>query len=229
MRAAARSAEERLGYHFADPALLDLALTHRSASARNNERLEFLGDAVLGLVIADAVYRRRPDADEGLLSRIRSRLVRGETLADMARTLNLGDMVRLGSGETRTGGHQRASILSNALEAIIGAIYLDRGMAAAEAVVLRLYAGRLADLPGEADLTDPKTRLQEWLQARGHRPPGYAVKNIAGAAHAQTFEVVCEIGSLGVVVGGHGASRRIAEQDAALRALEQVRLQEEDS
>jgi len=219
---AVRWAGDRLGYHFADPGLLDLALTHRSASARNNERLEFLGDAVLGLVIADALYRRRPDAGEGLLSRIRSRLVRGETLADIARDLGLADLVRLGSGETRTGGHQRSSILSNALEALLGAIYLDGGMAAAEAVVLRLYAGRLADLPGEEALTDPKTRLQEWLQARGEQLPVYAVKHVAGSAHAQVFEVVCEIGSLGVVVGGHGASRRTAEQDAAQRALAEV-------
>ncbi|GIK33874.1 MAG: ribonuclease 3 [Gammaproteobacteria bacterium] len=222
MKAALRWAEDRLGYRFIRQDLLDLALTHRSVSACNNERLEFLGDAVLGLVIADAVYRRRPEAGEGLLSRIRSRLVRGETLADMAREIGLGDLVRLGSGEARTGGHQRSSILSNALEAVLGAIYLDSGMAAAEAVVLRLYASRLEDLPAEEDLRDPKTRLQEWLQARGHRPPSYAVRNVAGAAHAQTFEVVCEIDSLGLAVGGHGASRRIAEQDAAQRALEQV-------
>lgn len=215
-------AEQKLGYRFTDGDLLDLALTHRSASARNNERLEFLGDAVLGMVIANAVYQRRPDAGEGVLSRIRSRLVRGETLAEIARDLELGSLVRLGSGEIRTGGHQRSSILSNALEAIIGAVYLDGGLAEAERVVLVLYGEQLSDLPTEDDLTDPKTRLQEWLQARGHRPPAYAVRNVAGAAHAQTFEVVCAIEGLGIQAAGHGGSRRLAEQDAAARALEQL-------
>ena len=215
-------AEKNLGYRFSDGDLLDLALTHRSASARNNERLEFLGDAVLGMVIANAVFRRRPDAGEGILSRIRSRLVRGETLSDIARELDLGALVRLGSGEVRTGAHQRSSILSNAVEAIIGAIYLDGGMAETERVILALYRDRLSQLPGEDELTDPKTRLQEWLQARGHHPPAYKVNNIAGAAHAQTFEVVCAVDALGITVAGHGASRRVAEQEAAARALERI-------
>lgn len=213
---------QRLGYGFSDESLLDLALTHRSASARNNERLEFLGDAVLGVVITKAVYERRPVAGEGVLSRIRSRLVRGETLADIARGLAIGPLIGLGSGEMRTGGQQRSTILSNALEAIFGAIYLDGGMPAAERVILDLFRERLADLPAEEDLTDPKTRLQEWLQARGHRPPAYAVHDIAGAAHAQTFEVVCTVEALGMRVAGHGASRRVAEQDAASRALDQI-------
>lgn len=212
-------AERSLGYAFADASLLDLALTHRSASARNNERLEFLGDAVLGLVVARALYERRPDAGEGGLSRFRARLVRGETLADVAREQGLGGFVRLGSGEARTGGFQRASILSNALEAVVGAVYLDGGMAAAEGVVLRLLGPRLEALPAEGELADPKTRLQEWLQARGHRPPVYAVHQVAGAAHAQTFEVTCDVEALGLRVAGHGASRRVAEQDAAARAL----------
>ena len=215
-------AEKNLGYRFSDGDLLDLALTHRSASARNNERLEFLGDAVLGMVIANAVFRLRPDAGEGTLSRIRSRLVRGETLSDIARALDLGALVRLGSGEVRTGGHQRSSILSNAVEAIIGAIYLDGGMAEAERVILSLYRDRLSELPTEEELTDPKTRLQEWLQSRGHQPPAYKVNNVAGAAHAQTFEVVCTVDPLGITVAGHGASRRVAEQDAAARALERI-------
>lgn len=213
---------QRLGYEFSDQSLLDLALTHRSASARNNERLEFLGDAVLGLVITRAIYERRSEAGEGLLSRIRSRLVRGETLADIARDLDIGSLIRLGSGESRTGGHQRSTILSNALEAVLGAIYLDGGMGAAERVVLELFRELLAELPGEEELTDPKTRLQEWLQARGHRPPAYEVQSVAGAAHAQTFEVVCSIEELGLKVAGHGASRRGAEQDAAKHALEQI-------
>ncbi len=215
-------AERQLGYRFASAELLDLALTHRSVAARNNERLEFLGDAVLGVVIARAVFEQRPDAGEGVLSRIRSRLVRGETLADIARELDLGTLVRLGSGEARAGGHQRSSILSNALEALIGAVYLDGGMACAEGVVLQLYASRLAELPTEEELTDPKTRLQEWLQARGHSPPVYSVCNVAGAQHAQTFEVVCSVDTLGVKAGGHGATRRLAEQDAAQRTLAQI-------
>jgi ribonuclease-3 len=215
-------AEQKLGYRFADTALLDLALTHRSASAHNNERLEFLGDAVLGLVIARAIFRLRPDAGEGLLSRLRSRLVRGETLADTARDLGIGPLIRLGSGEARTGGFQRSSILSNALEAVLGAIYLDGGMAEAERVILQVFDARLAELPSEQQLTDAKTRLQEWLQARGHRPPVYTVLNVAGAAHAQTFEVLCAIDALGLTVAGHGASRRVAEQEAAGRALERL-------
>lgn len=222
MNAARAWAEQRLGYVFADPALLELALTHRSASARNNERLEFLGDAVLGAIIAHALFDRRADAGEGLLSRLRARLVRGETLAQIARELDLGAHVRLGSGEVRTGGHQRDSILSNAIEAVLGAIYLDGGMPAAERVVLEIFADRLADLPGADELTDPKTRLQEWLQAKGLSPPEYRVRGISGAPHAQTFEVACSIAALGIVAGGHGASRRQAEQDAATRVLEQV-------
>jgi len=220
--AAAAWAGRRLGYVFADDGLLDLALTHRSASSRNNERLEFLGDAVLGLVVARALYERRPDAGEGPLSRFRARLVRGETLADVARELGLGSLVQLGSGETRTGGFQRSSILASALEAVIGAVYLDGGMAAAEQVIRTLFAARLDALPDAAELADPKTRLQEWLQARGHRPPVYAVNQVAGAAHEQTFEVTCAVDGLGLSFAGHGASRRTAEQDAAARALEAI-------
>jgi ribonuclease-3 len=215
-------AERRLGHRFEDEDLLDLALTHRSASSRNNERLEFLGDAVLGAVIAAEVFRRRPEAGEGVLSRIRSRLVRGDTLADIARDLDLGPLIRLGSGESRTGGHQRASTLSNALEALFGAVYLDGGIAAAERVILSLFASRLAELPSEDELTDPKTRLQEWLQARGHPPPAYTVHAVAGASHAQTFEVLCTVDGLAVTAAGHGPSRRVAEQDAAGRVLEQL-------
>jgi ribonuclease-3 len=215
-------ARERLGHAFADPGLLELALTHRSASSRNNERLEFLGDAVLGTIIAHAIYQRRPDAGEGLLSRTRSRLVRGETLAEIARETGIGSVVRLGSGEARSGGHQRTTTLSNALEAVIGAVYLDGGMSAAERVILDLFRDRLASLPAEEELTDPKTRLQEWLQARGHRPPAYTVHDVAGAAHEQTFEVICAVEALGLSVAGHGTSRRVAEQDAAARVLEKI-------
>jgi len=223
VKAALEWAEQRLGYRFRDPGLLDLALTHRSASARNNERLEFLGDAVLGAVIARAVFECRPDAGEGILSRIRSRLVRGETLTEIARELDVGGLVHLGSGEMRAGGHQRSSILSNALEALLGAIFLDGGMGAVERVIMGIYESRLARLPSEEELTDAKTRLQEWLQANGNPPPTYSVRNIGGASHAQTFEVECSIAGLGISTGGHGASRRLAEQDAAARALAQLR------
>ena len=212
-------AAENLGYRFSDQALLDQALTHRSASGLNNERLEFLGDAVLGTVISRELFLRRPHADEGTLSRLRARLVRKETLADLAQELDLGPRILLGSGEVRAGGQQRASILANALEALFGAIYLDGGMAAVEGVILALFGQRLAALPGEDELTDPKTRLQEWLQARGNPPPEYRVNAVSGAAHAQTFEVICVVAGLGLQVAGHGASRRAAEQEAAAHAL----------
>ncbi len=222
MSAAEAWVRQRLGYGFNDPGLLQLALTHRSASGLNNERLEFLGDAVLGLVIAKALYERRPDAAEGLMSRLRARLVRGETLAELSREIGIRDYLRLGSGELRSGGFQRASTLANAFEALLGAIYLDGGLPSAERVVLSVYAKRLADLPADDELADPKTRLQEWLQARGLRPPVYAVTTVAGAAHAQVFEVTCLIDELGRIFGGHGASRRLAEQDAAERALTEL-------
>jgi ribonuclease-3 len=212
-------ASARLGYRFSDESLLDQALTHRSASGLNNERLEFLGDAVLGAVISRELFQRRPQAGEGILSRLRARLVRKDTLAALAQEVELGGWIRLGSGEMRAGGQQRASILANALEAVCGAIYLDGGMAAAERVILALYAKRLRDLPHEDALADPKTRLQEWLQARGHSPPTYRINAVTGKAHAQTFEVMCVIDALGVQAAGHGGSRRLAEQEAAAHAL----------
>ncbi|MBM4196176.1 MAG: ribonuclease III [Gammaproteobacteria bacterium] len=223
MNPAAAWSRERLGHDFTDSSLLDLALTHRSASARNNERLEFLGDAVLGMVVARAVFERRPDAAEGLLSRLRARLVRGETLAEVAREIGIAEVLRLGSGESRTGGFQRASTLSNAVEAVLGAIYLDAGFAAAEKVILALLADRLDRLPDEDELSDPKTRLQEWLQARGLRPPVYVVVAVAGASHAQTFEVTCSVECSDQVFAGHGSSRRHAEQEAATHALACIR------
>jgi ribonuclease III len=217
----------KLAYRFSDEALLELALTHRSASTANNERLEFLGDAVLGAVVSREIFQNRPDADEGTLSRIRARLVRRETLAEISREIDLGGQVRLGSGETRTGGHQRSSILANALEALIGAIYLDGGMPEAERVVLALFATRLLELPGDEELTDPKTRLQEWLQARGLPPPRYDLRSVQGAAHEQKFEVVCEVDAFHLAASGTGNSRRSAEQtaaDATLRTLEAQRM-----
>jgi ribonuclease-3 len=154
-----------------------------------------------------------------MLSRLRARLVRRETLADLATELDLGPHIRLGSGELRAGGQQRTSTLANAFEALLGAICLDGGMDAADRVIRALFAARLAELPGEDELTDPKTRLQEWLQARGHPPPGYRINSVTGKSHAQTFEVVCVVADLGLEVAGHGASRRGAEQEAAAHAL----------
>ena len=161
----------QLDYHFSDPELLDSALTHRSVGSRNNERLEFLGDAVLSFVIASALYRRFPDADEGTLSRLRATLVKGETLAKLARELELGEYLRLGSGELKSGGFRRDSILADALEAVVGAVYLDGGIDEASRLVYALYANRLAAVTPGANLKDPKNRLQEYLQGRRHALP----------------------------------------------------------
>ncbi len=210
----------RLGYTFSDLSLLDQALTHKSASAQNNERLEFLGDAILGSVTAAMLFQQRPQADEGTLSRLRASLVCGETLADVAHSLDLGAQVQLGPGETRSGGHKRSSLLANTLEALFGAIYLDGGYEAAAGVITKVLEDRLAELPLDADLRDPKTRLQEWLQARGLPPPEYIVSKESGAAHARTFDVICRIDSLNRDFEGVGTSRRRAEQSAAQDALE---------
>ena len=220
---------ERLGYVFDDEALVEAALTHRSAGSRHNERLEFLGDAVLDLVISDELYGRVPHADEGDLSRLRASLVRRESLAETAMQLELGDFLKLGPGELRSGGFRRKSILADALEAIIGALYLDGGYAAASDCIVRLFAGRLAQLPDPAGLRDPKTRLQELLQARGDDRPAYEVAEITGAAHDQRFEVTCSIAGLGVMTTGTGTSRRRAEQEAAALALEQIDAQDRAS
>jgi len=211
-----------LGHRFRDEALLTLALTHRSATGPHNERLEFLGDAVLGLVTAEALYAAHPGADEGLLSRLRARLVRRETLERLARQLDLGRHLRLGSGELRSGGHHRGSILANALEALIGAVYLDGGLGPARQVVEGLLAEDIAALPADVDLRDPKTRLQELLQGRGQPPPVYVLDDVAGQDHQQRFSVTCRIDALGLSFQGQGLSRRAAEQDAALCALKET-------
>jgi len=208
-----------LGYRFQDEGLLEQALTHRSVSGGNNERLEFLGDAVLGLVMAEAVYGAHPRADEGTLSRLRARLVRRETLEELARQLALGDLVRLGGGELRAGGHRRGSILANALEAVFGAVFLDGGWVATRSSILRVLGPRLAALQADEELRDPKTRLQELLQAEGHPLPTYDVEQVSGSAHAQHFAVVCRLATPGLEVRGEGASRRAAEQQAAEKAL----------
>lgn len=214
--------EKALRYQFSDEGLLTQALTHRSASAHNNERLEFLGDAVLGLAIAGAIYESKPDVDEGALSRYRADLVRGESLAEIARAIDVGSGLLMGSGECRTGGHQRASVLANALEALFGAILLDGGYGAARDAVLHVFAGRLAALPSEGELKDPKTRLQEHLQARQLPPPAYSLTGSSGADHERSFEASCRIDALDVTTQGCGSSRRRAEQDAALAALERI-------
>ena len=219
MSPSAEWAAGALGYRFQDEDLLELALTHRSVSGGNNERLEFLGDAVLGMVIAEALYVSHPGADEGTLSRLRARLVRRETLEEVARDLALGELLRLGGGELRSGGHRRASILANALEALFGAVFLDGGLRAAQEVILRLLGPRLAVLDTDEELRDPKTRLQELLQGRGHAVPTYDVEHVSGSAHAQHFDVVCRLATPSLEVRGEGASRRGAEQQAAEKAL----------
>ncbi|MFZ1100523.1 MAG: ribonuclease III [Steroidobacteraceae bacterium] len=211
-----------LGYQPRDPGLFRAALTHRSAAGANNERLEFLGDAVLNLLIAEQLYRAFPDADEGDLSRLRARLVSREPLAEVAAQLELGNVLRLGSGELKSGGFRRQSILADALEAVCGAVFLDGGLAAAEPVVKALFAPRVAALPDPATLKDAKTRLQEYLQERGLALPRYRVVRVEGAAHAQTFRVSCEVAAFGRRVQGGGSSRRRAEQEAAERMLGEI-------
>lgn len=211
-----------LQHEFQSLSLLQQALTHRSASNTNNERLEFLGDAVLGLVIADALYARYPRATEGELSRLRATLVKKPTLAGIARELDLGEYLQLGSGELKSGGFRRDSILADALEAIIGAVYLDAGFGASAGLVQRLYRQRLQSLPDAAALKDPKTRLQEHLQSRRIELPTYNVVNVSGKAHAQTFEVECHILELDRTSHGRGSSRRKAEQSAAADMLREL-------
>jgi len=208
-----------LRYRFDDAELYAQALTHRSASGRNNERLEFLGDAVLDFVISEAVYNARPDASEGDLSKLRSSLVKDTTLAEIAASLGLGDYLVLGSGERKTGGHRRESILADALEAIFGAVFLDKGFLAAKEIIERVFAKRLEALPLAGDLRDPKTRLQEWLQAKKMSLPDYNLVEVTGKAHKQRFEVSCAIGDSSVLTRGISTTRRRAEQKAAADML----------
>ena len=196
-----------------------LALTHRSFAGRNNERLEFLGDAILNFVAGEALFERFPQAREGQLSRLRARLVKGETLAVLARGFELGEYLRLGSGELKSGGFRRESILADALEALIGAIYLDAGMDVARARVLDWLTNELDGLTLVDTNKDPKTRLQEFLQSRAVELPRYEVVDIQGEPHCRTFFVQCEVALLTDKTQGQGASRRIAEQVAAAAAL----------
>lgn len=214
--------QRRLGYTFAQPALLERALTHRSFSSEHYERLEFLGDSVLSLAVSGLLYERLSCQPEGDLSRIRANLVKQDTLHALAVDLGLPDLMHLGEGEVRSGGRQRPSILADALEAIIGAVYLDAGFDAANALVRRLYQS--VDLsPGQSvQSKDAKTALQEWLQGRKMKLPTYRVAATTGEAHRQTFEVVCQI-ETGQEARGSGASRRAAEQAAATTLLQQLK------
>ena len=216
---------ERLGHAPRDAALFRAALTHRSTAGPNNERLEFLGDAVLNLVIAHRLYASFPQASEGDLSRLRARLVSREPLAEVATGVGLGAMLQLGSGELKSGGFRRQSILADALEALCGAIFLDAGLAAVEPVVTRLFDARIAALPAPAALKDAKTRLQEYLQSRSLSLPRYAVLGIEGEDHEQIFRVCCEVPALRLRVEGGGSSRRRAEQQAAGHMLAELEAQ----
>ena len=216
---AAAWVQARLGYQPRDATLFSAALTHRSAAGANNERLEFLGDAVLNLSIARQLYDAFPAAAEGDLSRLRARLVSREPLAEVALDLGVGEVLRLGSGELKSGGFRRHSILADALEALCGAVFLDGGPQAVEPLLARLFAPRIAALPPPEALKDAKTRLQEYLQSRSLTLPRYTILGIEGADHAQTFRVSCEVPGLKLRVEGGGSSRRRAEQEAAARML----------
>lgn len=213
---------KQLGYRFAQPALLQRALTHRSHSAAHNERLEFLGDSVLNCTIAKYLFDTYPDLPEGDLSRLRSNLVNQQTLATLAEKLNLGEQLLLGEGERKSAGHRRPSILADSLEALFGAVLLDADFETAEKVVLGLYGPHIAQANLQTLGKDAKTLLQEFLQGRKLALPQYNVAEIKGEAHAQTFVVSCEIAQLGLNTRGEGASRRIAEQIAAERAYQLI-------
>lgn len=217
---------ERLGYAFLQPEALQTALTHRSHGSPNNERLEFLGDAVLSVIVSEALYRTFPGSDEGAMSRLRAKLVKGETLAAVARRLDLGDELLLGPGELKSGGFRRDSILAGALEAVIGAVYLEGGFEAARRTVMAILQPELAGISAEGHGKDPKTLLQEYLQARRLPLPDYQVKAVEGRDHAQRFHVECRVAGLDDAVEGEGASRRKAEQDAASRVLETLQRRE---
>lgn len=211
-----------IGYSFQNTALLEQALSHRSFSRKNNERLEFLGDAILSVTIAQALYEQFPKAKEGQLSRLRALLVKGETLAELGREFNLGDFIKLGSGELKSGGFRRDSILADAVEAIIGAIHLDSDLATAQQTILSWYEERLAGLDLRENIKDSKTRLQEYLQARRLSLPEYQVVKIDGEAHRQEFTVHCQTDSIEEPVVGVGSSRRMAEQEAASVMLKKL-------
>ena len=211
-----------LGYQFKTPALLLQALTHRSFSGNNNERLEFLGDGVLNFIVAHQLYLRFPKLPEGDLSRLRAQLVKESSLAEIASSLNLGDALKLGEGELKSAGWRRPSILADALEAIIGAVYIDGGFLETELLVLKLYAEKLVNINPKSIDKDAKSQLQEYLQGKKIELPDYNVLAIDGEAHAQTFRMQCVIKKLNITSVGEGSSRRIAEQQAAQLAMNQI-------
>lgn len=215
----------RLGHQFADPSLLEQALTHRSFGAENNERLEFLGDAILGFTVAEQLYLRCPGKSEGSLTRMRASLVKKETLAEIARTLELGPALQLGSGELKSGGRERDSILADALEAIIGGVYRDAGINKAQQVIQMWFQARMDRVISVGSQKDAKTTLQEYLQARGLSLPEYQVREARGKPHEQHFKVDCKLESPAISAAGEGASKRAAEKSAAealLKKLEQI-------
>lgn len=212
----------KLGYQFREVALLEAALSHRSVRGINNERLEFLGDSIINFIIAAVLYQRCPTANEGELSRLRASLVRGETLADLAQELELGQYLRLGAGELKTGGFRRRSILADAMEAVIGAIYLDAGFEVCQERILTWFNERLINVLQGSSHKDSKTRLQEYLQSQRKPLPVYTITQITGEAHQQLFHVKCQIETLNLSSEGSGTSRRAAEQHAAQRLLEQL-------
>jgi ribonuclease III len=210
------------GYAFRDPGLLAQALTHRSAGARHNERLEFLGDALVGMIVAEALYLHWPKADEGAMTRARAELVRESSLAQLARGFDLGPRITLGPGEMKSGGHRRDSILSDTLEALVAAIYLDGGFDACRQAVLPWFERTILELPAGRIGKDPKTRLQEWLQARQRPLPVYELLGESGDEHAKVFRVRCATVEPALAGDGEGSSRRVAEQAAAAAVIEQL-------
>ena len=214
--------QQRLGYQFIDPDLLTLALSHRSVAAENNERLEFLGDSILGLVVTDFLYREFPQAREGDLSRMRSHIVRGESLAEVAKQLALGPDLLLGSGEMKSGGHRRDSILGDTVEALIGAVYLDRGIEAAREIVTAWFKSFFDSALQAQPVKDAKTALQEWLQHRNKPLPDYQLVSTGGEAHSRLFTVSCKIAAVEAAMTATASSRRRAEQMVAEQLLEEV-------
>jgi len=211
-----------LGSEFLKTPHFKRAMTHRSANAKHNERMEFLGDSILGLVISDALYHRLPEASEGYLSRLRASLVNESVLAELSAELQLGKLLNLGAGEIRSGGINRKSILADALEALIASVYLERGLKDANTFVIALFESRLETLPQEDELKDPKSRLQEHLQSKGHDLPEYNLVGATGDAHRQTFTAECKIASLNITTHGVSSSRRRAEQISAASAYQKV-------
>lgn len=213
-------------YRFKNEKLLALALTHRSKGADNNERLEFLGDSVLGMVISSELFNRFPNEKEGVLTRLRSSLVKGETLSEIAAELKLGEYIQLGSGELKSGGYRRASTLADVVEAILGAVYLDScadyGIKRVEQIILKIFDSRLNNCEPGGVLKDPKTRLQEYLQSKNLAVPTYSIVSITGKEHQQSFKVSCDIEGFSTQAVAHGTSRRKAEQAAAEKALDSI-------